>query len=229
MVVPLAMGWRDLLLENWQINPVEMESHLPPALTLDTFDGDAWLSVIPFVNIAVRPRGVPASLGTRIPELNVRTYVSYDGYPGVYFFSLDADGLATVLGARLLHWLPYYYASISVDRQDVVQFRSQRRHPGARAAMYELTYQPSSDPYQAHEDPLAEFLFERYRLFTESPDGSIRYTSVTHKPWVVQTADASVETNTIAYATGFDVAIHDPVRYYSSGVDVVAHPSRTID
>jgi uncharacterized protein YqjF (DUF2071 family) len=144
MVVPLEMGWRHLLFENWPIDPGVMDAHLPDGLEPDVHDGSAWLSIVPFTNVAVRPAGVPEALGIRLPELNVRTYVTRDGVPSVYFFSLDAQGIASVLGARLFHHLPYYYARISLDRTDGrVRFSSRRRHPGARPARYEGAYWPT--------------------------------------------------------------------------------------
>lgn len=153
MVAPLEMGWRHLLFENWPVDPELMDAHLPESLSADRHDGSAWLSVIPFTNVAVRPKGVPRPLGVRLPEINVRTYVTHDGVPSVYFFSLDAQGLASVTGARLFHHLPYYYARIALEMADGrVQFESQRRHPGARPGRYEATYWPTDEPFDAPTD-----------------------------------------------------------------------------
>jgi len=223
MVVPLEMGWRQVLFENWPVDPDLLASHLPPFLDVDLHDGRAWLSVVPFTNVAVRPKGLPRALGVRLPEINVRTYVRYDGVPSVYFFSLDAQGVASVLGARLFHHLPYYYARISLSVEDGrVRFRSRRRHPGARPGRYEATYRPTGDPFEAPADPLAEFLVERYRFYTEAPDGSIRYTDVTHDPWTLYPATATVETDTLLRADGFRRPDAAPTYFYSPGLDVVA-------
>ncbi|WP_435067678.1 YqjF family protein [Haloplanus sp. C73] len=227
MVCPLEMGWRHLLFENWPVDPDLMDAHLPESLDADRHDGAAWLSVVPFTNVAVRPRGAPRALGVRLPELNVRTYVTRDGVPSVYFFSLDAQGLASVVGARLFHHLPYYYARISLETADgEVRFRSRRRHPGARPARYAATYAPTGDPFDAPDDPLAEFLVERYRFYTEASDGSLRYTDVRHDPWTLYEAEASVDTDTVVRANGFARPDTDPVYYYSPGLDVVASRSQ---
>ncbi|WP_049921496.1 YqjF family protein [Halopiger djelfimassiliensis] len=226
MVVPLEMGWRQLLFENWPIDPAVMDAHLPNELEADVYDGSAWLSIVPFTNVAVRPAGVPESLGIRLPELNVRTYVTHAGVPSVYFFSLDAQGVSSVLGARLFYHLPYYYARIALGRTDGrVTFSSRRRHPGARPAQYEGTYWPTGDPFSAPSDPFGEFLVERYRFYTEAQDGSIRYTDVEHEPWTLYPAAAEIETNTLFSAHGFAEPNADPVSYYSPGLDVVASRS----
>jgi uncharacterized protein YqjF (DUF2071 family) len=229
MVVPLEMGWRHLLFENWPVEPELMDAHLPASLSADTHDGSAWLSVIPFTNVAIRPKGLPRQLGVRLPEINVRTYVTRDGVPSVYFFSLDAQGLASVTGARLFHHLPYYYARIALEMSDGrVRFESRRRHPGARPGRYEATYRPTGEPFNAPTEPLAEFLVERYRFYTEAPDGSIRYTDVDHDTWTLYPADATVDTDTLLRADGFARPDGEPAYYYSPGLDVVASRSKQL-
>jgi len=227
MVLPLEMGWRHLLFENWPVEPGVLGAHLPDGLCPDTYDGSAWLSVVPFTNVAVRPKGLPASLGVRLPELNLRTYVTRDGVPSVYFFSLDAQGVAGVVGARLFHHLPYYYARISLSGTDGrVRFRSRRRHPGARPARYEATYGPTGEPFAAPEEPFAEFLVERYRFYAQAQDGSLRYADIGHEPWTLYPATADVETNTLLAANGFAEPDAEPTYYYSPGLDVVASRSK---
>jgi len=229
MVGSLAMGWRHLLFEHWRVDPAVMDAHLPESLRADVHDGSAWLSVVPFTNVAVRPKGLPAALGFRLPELNLRTYVTVDGVPSVYFFSLDAAGVASVLGARLLHHLPYFYARMSLAVRDGrVHFRSRRRHPGARPARYEAVYWPTGEGFRAPTDPLGEFLVERYWLVTEAQDGSMRYTAVEHDPWTLHPAAAEVGANTLLAAHGFARPECDPVYHYSPGMDVVAAPSRRL-
>lgn len=230
MVVPLAMGWRQLLFENYPVEPETVDAHLPDAFAVDTFDGSAWLSVVPFTNVAVRPKGLPARTGIALPELNLRTYVRHDGVPGVYFFSLDAEGVLGVLGARVFQSLPYYYARISLSHEgNHIRFASHRRHPGARPASYEATYRATGEPFDARDEPLASFLVERYRLYTEGWDGTLRYTSVEHEPWTLYPARVDVSENTLFGANGFSRPDTEPVSYYSSGLDVTASRSRRLD
>lgn len=229
MVVSLEMGWRQLLFENYPVAPDLVQAHLPDSLDVDTFDGSAYLSVVPFTNIDVRPKGLPRWAGVPLPELNLRTYVTHDGVPGVYFFSLDAEGLSGVVGARVTQSLPYYYARIAMDTEDNrIHFESTRRHPGARPAEYEATYGAAGDSFEAPEDPLAQFLLERYRLYTEAPGGQLRVTPVEHDPWTVYPAEADVEENTLFTANGFEHPDSEPVLYYCPGVDVVAGKSQSV-
>jgi uncharacterized protein YqjF (DUF2071 family) len=226
-MVPLAFGWRHVLFANWRVDPDALAAHLPDAFAVNEHDGSGWLTVVPFANVHTRPRGLPAWLGVRLPELNLRTYVTCDGEPGVYFLSLDAASLLAVLGARVTHHLPYYYARVRLQWDgDRVAFESRRRQPGDRPARYAATYRPVGERFEADPGSLAAFLTERRRLYTQAPDGTVRHTDVTHPPWPLYRAEAAVAENTLFEANGFDHPGGDPVLYYSPGVDVVTARSR---
>ncbi|QPV62700.1 DUF2071 domain-containing protein [Halosimplex litoreum] len=249
--LPVEMGWRHVLFANWPVDPAVVQAHLPESLTVDTHDGQAWLSVVPFTNVGVRPHGVPEWTGFRLPELNLRTYVSHEGEReradgrggsgddtgptddgpaadrGVYFFSLDADGILGVTGARVFHHLPYYFASISMtDDGSRVAFESERWHPGARPCDFDARYGPAGDQFRFEPGSLDEFLTERYRYYTETPGGELRYAQIRHRPWPLYEADVDIDDNEVFETNGFAMPESDPVFRYSPGVDVTASGSR---
>ena len=228
MIGSLYMGWRHVLFANWPVDPDVVAAHLPDPLEVDTHDGQAWLSVVPFTNVDVRPKALPSGTGLPLPELNLRTYVTYEGTPAVYFFSLDADGLLGVLGARIFHHLPYYYAEIDLEVEgDRVHFRSRRRHPGARPVDFEATYGPTGGRYTAEPGTLAHFLTERYRYYTEAPSGEPHHANISHEPWPLYDAVADLEAEDLFRANGFDVPEGDPLLLYSPGVETTATESRS--
>jgi uncharacterized protein YqjF (DUF2071 family) len=228
MVVELHMGWRDALFANWSADPEVVAPHVPDSLSLDTYDATAWLTVLPFVNVDVRPTWFPAGTGIRIPEVNLRTYVTREGRPAIYFFNLDVSDLLGVVGARLTHFLPYYYASIDyeVDADGRVRFESRRRHPGARPARFVAEYGPDGEAFEAEPGSLAEFLTERHRYYTESPSGRLRYADVRHPRWPLHPATATIEENTLFRANDFETPENEPICYYSPSVETVASPNR---
>ncbi|WP_137283848.1 YqjF family protein [Halorussus salinisoli] len=225
MVVPLHMGWRDVLFANWSVDPHVVAAHVPDSVSLDTYDGRAWLSVVAFTNVDVRPYWFPR--GIRIPEVNLRTYVTREGRPAIYFFNLDVSDPFTVLGARLPHFLPYYFATIEVESRDGrVRFESRRRTPGARPAAFVGEYGPEGDQFESEQGSLAEFLTERHRHYTESPSGRFRYADVHHPRWRLHSADVTIEENSLFRANAFETPDGDPVCYYSPSADVLASPNR---
>lgn len=220
--VPLAFSWRYVLFANWPVDSNILDNHLPEPLNIHEYDSTGWVSIVPFVNVNTRPYRLPAGMGIDLPELNLRTYVVRDGEPGVYFFSLDTPNILAVLGARLTHRLPYYRAQMFIDSTaNGIRFRSQRRHPGSRSAIYEATYQPVGKPFTAEPDSLARFLTERRRLYTQSQNGCIRYTDIDHERWTLYEASVETNENILFRANGFPHPATSPVCYYSPGVDVV--------
>ncbi|PSP56326.1 hypothetical protein BRC82_02200 [Halobacteriales archaeon QS_1_67_19] len=225
MLVPLHMEWRDALFTNWAVEPSVVAPHVPDSVSLDTYDGRAWLTVLPFVNADVRPHWFPR--GVRIPEVNLRTYVTRERRPAIYFRSLEASDRLTVLGARATHFLPYYVADIDFDRTDGgVRVESRRRHPGARPARFVAECGPDDERVETEPGSLAEFLTERHRYYTVSPSGRLRYADVRHRKWPLYSADATVAENTVFRANSLPDPDGEPVVYYSPGVEVLASPSR---
>ncbi|MFC7133466.1 MULTISPECIES: YqjF family protein [Salinibaculum] len=220
------MEWRDVLFASYPVDPAVVRPHVPERFELDTFEGDAYLSVVPFVIADIRPKGLPAALGLTTPELNLRTYVTCDGAPGVYFFNLDADDVLGVLGARLFNQLPYYFADMEYDPGPPIRFESRRTTPGARPCRFAGTYGPDGDPFQPEPGTREHFLTERYRYFTETGNGTVRYADIEHEPWTLSPATWDVRENTIFAANGFDEPDADPVLSYSRGVTVSASTSK---
>ncbi|MDS0478483.1 DUF2071 domain-containing protein [Natrinema sp. 1APR25-10V2] len=223
MVLPIRMGWRHLLFASWPLEPETVASHLPSDLEPDTYEGQAWLSVVPYRNVDVRPRGVPAAAGFSLPELNLRTYVTCDGEPGVYFFSLDAQGLLGTVGARFFHHLPYYYARMTFRSADGgIRVTSKRLHPGERPVLFDATYGPTGPEFTPEPGSRAAFLTERYRFYTEDPAGRLRYADIDHDRWTLHEADVTIRENTLFRANGFAAPAGEPVCYYSPGTDIAA-------
>jgi len=222
----LSMRWEDLLFAHWRVEPGTVEANLPGGFEVDTYDGAAWLGVVPFVMRNIRPRGTPRCLGLDFAELNLRTYVRVGGERGVYFFSLDADDILGVTGARLGYDLPYYRAKTDVDTGDgEIRFGSSRRDPRAPSAEFDATYSPKGEGFVADEGSLAEFLTERYAFFVASGDGVVRG-EISHPRWRLYDADAEFRTNTLFDANGFGKPDGDPHLLYGEGIDVTASVPR---
>jgi len=226
-MVPLSFGWRHRLFANWPVDGDVVAARVPDDLDVEEYDGSAWLSVVSTLNVDTRPRGLLAMTGFPLAEVSFRTYVTCDGDPGVYVFSLDAGSLLSVLAARLTHYLPYYYASVRLRQSNgAFRVRSRRRQRGGRPAQFTASYEPTGEPYTAEPDSLAAFLVERRRLYAQAPDGTLRYTDLSHDPLPLRDVDATVSENTLFAAEGFEQPESEPVCFYSPGVDVVTSRSK---
>ncbi|PSP54952.1 hypothetical protein BRC82_08145 [Halobacteriales archaeon QS_1_67_19] len=229
----LSMTWRDVLFAHWAVAPERVRPRLPAGLELDTYDEQAWLGVVAFVMADIRPRFAP--LGLSFGELNLRTYVQTDAGPGVYFFNLDADDRLGVTLARRLFKLPYYRASMAVERADgSVRFRSRRTHDGVPSARFDATYGPAGEPARPEPGSLDAFLTERYRFYTASTDvgetGQPRVYrgAIDHEPWPLAPASAALRENSLFEANGFDRPAGEPRLRYCRELDVTAGRIRRV-
>ncbi|SMC07484.1 hypothetical protein SAMN00767673_2431 [Rubrobacter radiotolerans DSM 5868] len=220
----LAMSWHDLLFMHWPVRPGLLRAMILPALEVDTFDGAAWLGVVPFTMSGVRPRLLPAVKGiSDFPEINLRTYVKADGRPGVWFFSLDAHNPLAVRLARATFGLPYFDARMSCVREgDTVSYTSVRTHRRAPLAEFRGRYRPTADVERSTPGSLEAFLTERYCLYAPDGRGGARRGEVHHELWPLRRAEVEVETLRMTDQVGLSLPEADPVLHFAERLDVLA-------
>jgi uncharacterized protein len=202
----MAQTWHDLLFAHWPIAAAQLRTTLrpliPAALEIDTFQNEAWIGVVPFRMSSVRFRVTPAFPAlSAFPELNVRTYVTHGGKPGVWFFSLDAANAIAVSVARAWFHLPYFNARMRCEnRAGWIEYSSERTHRGARNANLRMRFRPTGDIFHAQPGTLEYFLTERYCLYAADARGRVSRGEIQHAPWPLQPAQAEFQHNTMVEA-----------------------------
>jgi len=231
-VGPWAMGmtWLDLLFMHWPVDAEALRPLVPPSLGIDTFEGSAWLGVVPFRMTGVRPHFLPAVSGvSNFPEINLRTYVTAGDRPGVWFFSLDAHNRLAVRLARATFHLPYFDAEMSCDASGgEVDYRSVRTHRDAPPAGFEARYRPVGEPFESGRDTIENFLTERYCLYSADIKGVVRRGEVHHQMWPLQPAEVEVRTLSMTGQIGLELPETDPILHFSRRLDVLAWLPRRI-
>lgn len=222
----MAQTWHDLLFAHWPLGFAALRALVPAQLPLDALDGQCWIGVVPFHMSGIHARGLPPLPGlSRFPELNVRTYVTLDGKPGVYFFSLDAASLPAVWGARALYCLPYFHARMSAQPDgDDIRYDSRRRK--ARAE-FRGRYRPRGDVRLRNRGSLEHWLSERYCLYTVHA-GRVFRAEIHHQSWPLQDAEAEIEVNTVAAASGVVLPPSAPLLHFARRLDVLVWPLQQI-
>lgn len=217
----LFQRWSDLLFMHWPVNATTLAEQLPEPIRpyLDFYKGQAWLSIASFYLSHQRIRGMPQFPGvSEFPEINVRTYVTCKGKPGVYFFSLDAGNALAVLGAQIGLNLPYHRADMTFSSEGNETEMISERLSGPEARL-SVTYHPTGPVSKPAEGSLAHFLTERY-CFYNVIGGTMYRAENHHQPWPLQDATAKVEINTMAAPIGFELG-NPPLLHYSKKLDVV--------
>ena len=224
------MRWQNLLFMHWPVRANVLRPLIPSALTLDTFDGSAWLGVVPFRMSGVRPRSLPrVPWLSDFPELNVRTYVTAEGRPGIWFFSLDAHNPVAVRLARATFHLPYFDAKMYYHvAGEEVRYRSVRTPRGAPPTEFAARYRPVGNPFESRPETLENFLTERYCLYAADKRGNVRRGDIHHHLWPLQPAEAEIRTLVMTQQIGVALPERAPILHFSKHLDVLAWLPRRI-
>ena len=217
----MLQGWRDLASVHWRYDPDLVQALLPDGFRVDTFDGSAWVGLIPFHMRRIRVPGLPA-LGplSSFPETNLRTYiVSPTGRRGVWFASLDVTRLLPALVAQAAYRLPYGWARMSIDRTgDEVRYASRRRWPTSGAASdLKIAVGERIEPADVTE--LDHFLTARWALGSTLL-GRLSWAEVDHGPWPLHRATVLDVSETLTTSAGLPAPSGDPHALWSPGVEV---------
>lgn len=240
--------WSNLAFLHWRVPADKIAPLLPPGLTLDTWNGDAWVGLVPFSMSGVRPWWSPSVPGvSNFAETNVRTYVHHQGTgPGVWFFSLDA---ASSLAVRIARWrwnLNYFRADMALRAVSMrasttappsmpaeaerVRYASTRRWPGPPGALTEIDLELAHDkaPTAAQPGTLEFFLLERYLMYMQRADGRLRGGRVWHVPYPLRHVSDVTCRETLLAANGISVSGPPDHVAYSPGVSVEIFAPRDV-
>ncbi len=214
----LTQTWLDLAFIHWEIDYDDLRARIPAELEIDTYDRKAWIAIVPFDMKGVTFRGCPKwSPLSDFPEINVRTYVTYQGKPGVWFFSLDIPKKFAVWAARTFFHLPYRFGGVSTsDYSGTIQYESQ-----VKDEFFKATYCPVG---KSTWDPSSfeKWSTERYCLYCQSKHGTLYRTEVHHAEWPLEVANLDVDRNSLL--TNFKIKERHPSVLFSKRIDVVAYP-----
>lgn len=230
--VVVLQNWLHLGFLHWEVPALELQAMLPPRLTVDTFEGKAYVGLVPFTLTGVRPvLAPPLPWVSSFHELNLRTYVHVEGRdPGVWFFSLDASSSFAVAAARATYKLPYFDAEVDLSVEDrtrpLVRFTSRRTDPrGPQPANAKLEYRPAEGlPVPARAGTIEHFLVERYILYAEDEERQLYRARVHHQPYGLQEAEVRELEETVVWAAGVRRPEMLAFAHYVREVNVKVYP-----
>jgi uncharacterized protein YqjF (DUF2071 family) len=221
----MGMRWADVTFLHWRYGAREVQRLLPVGLEVETFDGSAWVGLVPFA-MTVRPaRGPAVPWASFFPETNVRTYVrGPDGRTGIWFLSLDAARLGAVLVARARYGLPYRWARMRVQRDGsgegaTLRYRSARRTRVSGRAVSAVDVSVGAPIARADVTNLEEFLTARFRLYSRVR-GNVLAALAEHAPWPLYRADPTLVRDRLIESAGLPPGAGEPLALYSPGVEV---------
>ena len=217
-------GWNDVLFLHWQIPYEELRRYVPAPFKLETFNGQAWITIVLFRATNSRLRGMPRLISyPSFLQLNVRTYVMFNDEPGIYFFKIDANSPFVVAGAKLAS-LPYQQAKISMEKnRNGLLFNSQSKNSKFPSTSLSASYQPLPGLVNNQQGTLSHWLTERYSLWFIKGNKILKG-PISHKHWTLQKAEVNFK------ATGMLPFLNDiyfqekPLVQYSKSIQAHLYP-----
>ncbi len=222
--------WDHLTFLHWPYAPEVVQRLLPSGLEVETFDGAAWVGLVPFV-MQVRPPGVaPLPWLSNFAETNVRTYVrGPDGSTGVWFLSLDAARLAAVVTARTTYRLPYFWSKMAATQTGATwRYECRRRWPDPTPARSLVEIRVGA-PFAPHElGDLDHWLTARWTLFSRFPR-SVWRARADHPPWGLRRGEVTELDDQLVRAAGLPAGTSAPLVHHSEGTEVrISLPGRAV-
>jgi hypothetical protein len=231
----IKQRWNDLLFAHWPVPASSLAHLIPEGLQVDSFNGSAWLGVMPFWMDRIKVRGLLPIPGARsFPDLSLRTYVHEErsGTPGVFCLSLDASSLIAVALGRAFYSLPYHWAQMRMEQRSEREFSffSRRRFRG-QPVVFNARYRglgPSRRLMECGAGSLEYFLMERYCLFSSNPSGQPIRANLHQVSSQLEEAEADIEQNDLASVLGIHLPEQVPVLHYSRRLAVYVWPAELV-
>ena len=218
----LHQRWDELAYFHWPVDPADVQRLLPDGVRVDTFDGQAWVGLIPFEMRSVRLGATPAVpyLGNFI-EVNVRTYVIDPlGRRAIWFWSLDVARSLVAGVARTVFALPYCFAHTShVVRGVDHRYTVRRRWPHRDRPVADIRFRVGDRIPDAEVDELSHFLTARWALVT-TRRSTLLYGAVRHDRWPLHRVHDVESNSDLVEAAGLSTPTGVPHAMYSPGVAV---------
>jgi uncharacterized protein YqjF (DUF2071 family) len=212
--------WRQVLFLHWHTDPALLAGLLPKGVEPDLYNGWAWVSLVLFSARETRLRFLPPIPGTAdFEEVNLRTYVSRDGIPGICFLDILASKKLPTLLNRMVG-LPYHQAFITREGGERARFLF-RRHRHERAGqdcIGDLGYHKGG--LIAEPAELDLWLTERYCAYQQRGRRLYRY-HIHHAPWRLR--QLQLRAARISYNHG-NLRLSEPglsLMHYAEGMGVL--------
>ena len=205
--------WNNAIFLHFQVDIEELKKLVPKQLEIDTFEGKAYISIVPFTMGKIRQRNFPAFPPiSNFHEINIRTYVKYKNKTGVYFLSIEGAKRSSCFVAKSLSELPYRYSKME---------RSNTAYSSKNVEFKDsLSFKYKIGPLSKSKSHLELWLTEKYALFQDTKD-SINQFEIHHLEW--KTHQIEIQDLKLNYARFNKLIRSNPTLVqYSPGVQVIA-------
>ena len=205
--------WNRTIFLHWKVEINKLKAFVPKELEIDTFEGNAWVSLVAFTMEKISLRNLfPFPPISNFDEINIRTYVKSNSKSGVYFLSIEGGKRLSCQIAKGISELPYRYSKINRTNNTYVSSNQKHRD--------NLNLEFKIGEKNTQKSKLDNWLTERYALFQESGD-DINEFDIHHHEW--ELANIEIKKLSLEYPRFSELINKNPDKIgYSKGVQVIA-------
>ncbi|NJD52781.1 MAG: DUF2071 domain-containing protein [Candidatus Methanoperedens sp.] len=170
------MLWYDTFFIHWRVPGAQLEMRIPAGLSLDLFNGDAYISLVALRAIGPSPGLLLplSSIFLSYNQLNVRTYVKTGAERGIILLDTKVDHILPAVGARIFG-MPYHFAC-------GLGYNVRGNHVALNTPDIKGDID-TADPFTPPEGSLESFLTDRFWVFVRAPVGPVYGVKIKHAPW----------------------------------------------
>ena len=230
----MTQRWNDILFAHWRVPASAVSPFLPEGLQPDTFQGSAWLGVVPLWMDRFSFRGIPTIPGTSsFPELHFRTYVSdHVGTPGIFNLTVDIGSLLATTAARFVFRIPCNWAEMRLSQRTEREFSFySRRMFVNNPVIFNARYRglgPTRRLAEIKSGSLEYFFTERYCMFRKNHAGQAVRANIHAVASPLEDAEAEIERNDLPGALGIQLDDQEPVLHYSRRLAIYIWPAELV-
>lgn len=206
--------WNRTLFLHWVVPFELLRKCVPSNLSIDTFEGNCYVSLVAFTMEKIRPKFLPSiEYISDFDEINVRTYIDNNNKKGVYFLNIEAGKAASAFVAKTISGLPYEKAKIN---RTYKLYDSKNIKKG-----FKLNAEFEIKQKIADKTELDKWLTERYCLYLDQDQELYRY-DIHHKEWELKSVN--VKNLIVSYKIG-EIELNERqanLTHYSEGIKVIA-------
>ena len=225
----LTAEWKYIVMLNYEIQPEILHSLVPSGTEIDTWNGKTFLSIVGFLFLKTKVRGIPIPFHRNFEEVNLRFYVrrTVEGETrrGVVFVKEFVPRFAIAATARLLYNEKYF--SLPMDHavdpgKGIFEYRWK-----SGKEWQSLQAKTSGGPQLLISGSQEEFISEHYWGYTAQKDGTTIEYRVEHPRWRVWQVNQSVLKCSVSavYGPEYENAFRNPVSsaFVAEGSSVAVH------
>ena len=172
----ISMNWSNVLFLNLELEENSIRRHIPNEFEIRTYNSKAYVTLV-FFNLespGLESLNIPISFS----EFNIRTYVRYKTYQGIYFLTLDVNNSLIPLCVNNIFKLNYNKTFLSYKTKNYSKnavWKNKKYNINNLSIEYVVGKSMKDSSY-------SNFITENY-LYISKNKNSIYYNNVYHKKW----------------------------------------------